>query len=543
MGIPQGQQLQTATYPASKITGLLPVFDHAMPRQTPGVLRGSNFRWKTNAIYSGFGSTNVANLNAPFVDYLAMYLPFYDGNILCTQSGIYSFDQTTKLYMLLIGLVPETRTNMHHDYPWTHAHVGNDWFYNHPAIGLVKYDGLCNTWSLVPRALLNTDPLQPIYAITHADNRLIFLLSDTVGWSCIDFGDSLRANAICGGGFQNLSLIRSGHPLGLAPYGKGFLTFTTNGIMMSELSSDPTAAFTHRAFTFRNTALNPFCIIPFEDNDKNEVIWLGKNGFNITAGGAIKKWKPEQGNYIEEYELLRTGIDLDDFSSIKLWHIPEEELLFVSFYDRVATNFAVSYRSLVLHLELDKWSSFDQPHYTISEIYGTSHRGRSFEFGFLSPSMHTHILDESRTNAGQPLEAYVELGPFKFAQESFHSIMTYSQRMSLQMPVPDLQIEGVLEHDLGSTHQSTLHVLDHWSDNLQYYSLPRIRVNGSADGYTLFEQNWCDASIVAVNGRDHNFSYNITAQYLTVSLHAEALGEWFELHHIAVQLQYGGRLF
>lgn len=32
------------------------------------------------------------------------------------------------------------------------------------------------------------------------------------------------------------------------------------------------------------------------------------------------------------------------------------------------------------------------------------------------------------------------------------------------------QIEGVLEHDLGSTHQSTLHVLDHWSDNLQYYS-------------------------------------------------------------------------
>lgn len=33
---------------------------------------------------------------------------------------------------------------------------------------------------------------------------------------------------------------------------------------------------------------------------------------NITAGGAIKKWKPEQGNYIEEYELLRTGIDLAD---------------------------------------------------------------------------------------------------------------------------------------------------------------------------------------------------------------------------------------
>lgn len=68
------------------------------------------------------------------------------------------------------------------------------------------------------------------------------------------------------------------HPLGLAPYGKGFLTFTTNGIMLFELSSDPTAAFTHRAFTFRNTALNPFCILPFEDNDKNEVIWLGKNG-------------------------------------------------------------------------------------------------------------------------------------------------------------------------------------------------------------------------------------------------------------------------
>ena len=111
------------------------------------------------------------------------------------------------------------------------------------------------------------------------------------------------------------------------------------------------------------------------------------------------------------------------------------------------------------------------------------------------------------------------------------------------MLVLNLRIEAAIVHELGTTHQPTTHALDHWSDNRQYYSLPRVRVNGSADGYTLFEGNWCDASIVAVNGRDHNFSYNITAQYLTVSLHAEALGEWFELHHIAVQLQFGGRLF
>lgn len=115
--------------------------------------------------------------------------------------------------------------------------------------------------------------------------------------------------------------------------------------------------------------------------------------------------------------------------------------------------------------------------------------------------------------------------------------------MSLQMPAPDLQIEDAIKQQLASTHQPTTHVIDNWGDNRQYYSLPRVRVNGSVDGYTLFEQNWCDASVVAVNGRDYNFSYNITAQYLTVSLHAEASGEWFELHHIAMQLQYGGRLF
>lgn len=38
-------------------------------------------------------------------------------------------------------------------------------------------------------------------------------------------------------------------------------------------------------------------------------------------------------------------------------------------------------------------------------------------------------------------------------------------------------------------------------------------------------------------------SLTISRRNTTVSLHAEALGEWFELHHIAVQLQYGGRLF
>jgi hypothetical protein len=137
----------------------------------------------------------------------------------------------------------------------THAHVGNDWFYNHPSVGLVKYDGLCDTWSLVDRALLNTDPLQPIYAITHADNRLIFLLSDTVGWSCIDFGDSPSCECNLWWWFpESIAHFVSGHPLNVVPYGKGFLTFTTNGIMISELSTDPTAAFVHRAFTFRNTA-------------------------------------------------------------------------------------------------------------------------------------------------------------------------------------------------------------------------------------------------------------------------------------------------
>jgi hypothetical protein len=51
----------------------------------------------------------------------------------------------------------------------------------------------------------------------------------------------------------------------------------------------------------------------------------------------------------------------------------------------------------------------------------------------------------------------------------------------------------------------------------------------------FLNKNWCDASVSAVVGRDHNFSYNITAQYLTVSLHAEVLDEWFELHHISMQ--------
>jgi hypothetical protein len=105
----RGQQAQTATYPASKFTGLLPVFDHAIPRQVPGVIRGKNFRWKTNAVYSGFGNSVVAEINTPFVDHLAMYLPFYNGNILCAQSGIYAFDQVTKIYTLLFSVVPETR--------------------------------------------------------------------------------------------------------------------------------------------------------------------------------------------------------------------------------------------------------------------------------------------------------------------------------------------------------------------------------------------------------------------------------------------------
>jgi hypothetical protein len=148
-----------------------------------------------------------------------------------------------------------------------------------------------------------------------------------------------------------------------------------------------------------------------------------------------------------------------------------------------------SNRALVLHLELDKWASFDQAHFTISEVYGTStSRDAVLSSVFLSPIMRTHILDESRTNAGSPLASFIELGPFKFAQEVFHAIMTDSNQLTLQMPVPALPIENAISHSLGQTFQPTTHHIDNWHDNRQYYSLPRVRVNGSSDGYTLFEQ-------------------------------------------------------
>lgn len=142
MGIPQGQQLQTGNLSGVEDHRASSVFDHAMPRQTPGVLV-QTFRWSD-------GTQSILALAAVQRRLILMRHLLTISRCTCRSTMAIFFARNWHLFIrsddktlhVADRLVPETRTNMHHDYPWTHAHVGNDWFYNHPAIGLVKYDGL-----------------------------------------------------------------------------------------------------------------------------------------------------------------------------------------------------------------------------------------------------------------------------------------------------------------------------------------------------------------------------------------------------------------
>lgn len=569
--------------PAMKLNSFLPAFTKAIPRNTPAILRSRNSRWTTNSIASGWGNRIDASIAAPSVDDLACIMPWKTHTLLFTLWGIYSHDPATTQYSLIFPLTPTIRAMKHHDYPWSHAFVGNDHFYSHPAIGIVKYDGTCDVWSIVDLELILTNPnggsnatpsIAPasrvVYGICAADNRLILLLSDTVSWSCIDFGDHLRTNNYCGSGFQSLSKQRFGHPLGVYSLGDGFAVFTSNSIMIAAPSSDPTAAFQFPPEqAFRNTAINPFCIIPMHDETRSSIIYLAKQGFQELKSSGTRaqhvKWKPEQGNWIEEIEMKRrqdfNGVDFEQFKSVRLWHVPEEELLFVSFYAQHPEwpEYHIAKRSLVYHIELDKWSSFDQPHICIGDLYAypSQPRETSFQFGFLHPTgMQLRNFDNSRTNAGAPLDSFIELGPLTFSSQLIDS-MSYLQRFSLHMPAPNLVTRSVpaspqpdasnasfaVAHALGTTYQSTIHEFDSFSDYLKYYSLPRVRVNSSLDGEQLFEQNWCDATIAQVNGSRHNYTCNTSGLFHTISLHAEEVGEFYELNILVYQLTYGGRLY
>lgn len=390
-------------------------------QDTLAVQDGENFIWNARGVQSAFGERDRCtgapppgrHPSAQWIDN-EVYHFMLDGVYQCSPAGGWEL------------VFPYERTCAHpvYDhtiYKWTYAYVGTRHWFSHPQVPyLVYYDQHDDEWGSYRDDCWNGC----IYGITHADNRLVVLLEDTVVWSEFDYGDLTKCDWFTGAGAQSLALIRYGQPYTVMPYNNGWLTFTSMGVMLTTpergQTLDPDGSrvmvggiiFHHEEATFDHVALGPACI---EHMDEKVVVWMTPQGFtqfSVTQGGgfgAVQPFEPEMSRFYAETVIPQTqrGRPLKDVFSLEFLRDPNWLMLSSRRGDEEGYT-----RAHVFQRGLGRWGTFTGEHLAWGwgrlndevALQRNDHR----HLGYYMPSGTYVMLD-----AQQPAEkCWVKFAPF-----------------------------------------------------------------------------------------------------------------------------------
>jgi len=353
------------------------------------VVDGRNFAWEGAAVISAY-----AKAAAPAI---LPAVPMRHPGIFMIANLAYIFTETavirrnidntfttvfTYLTPASAGQWDETQ------YQWTTGYVGTAHYFCHPSVGIVRFDQFDGLWRMVREDCWNG----PTYAICMADNRLVVLLEDVVVWSWFDLGEKFDKLWQSGSGTQSLALIKYGQPYAVRPYGGGFLTFTSMGVMISVPENSQAmhpegdkltigaVIFKHEELTFDDPAVGPAAIT---SAGQDLVIWLAQNGLRAFAPsqgggfGGLQNWQAPMGAFYHETMIPDTENSVGD--RFMLSYCAELRSIFIS--SRGASgNYQAAH---VYQMDYERWGSFDHPHKVIGPgargaLGGVNYHGAAF---------------------------------------------------------------------------------------------------------------------------------------------------------------------
>lgn len=367
---------------------------------------GENFAWHLKGVFSAHSYAPVGEMAGP-ARLMAHPGVFWVKDRKCVfyANGVYELldgeGPALRLLFAYTSLVRHPKWDLE-AYKWTYAYVGTKHWFCHPTVGcLIYYDEFDNTWGLRCDECWNG----PIYAITHADNRLVVLLEDTVVWSRFDDGLVFDCDWRTGSGAQSLALVRYGQPFSVMPYNNGWLTFTSNSVMLSTPNYDQlmdpdgqrltvgAVVYRHEEATFENQAFGPCAMTHV---DERQVIWLSATGFWTFAPtqgggfGAVQPWQPLMGRFYRE-QLVKAVVE-SDLAGLDYFNVEYAKDCGWLFVSSKTSGLDLHYsRAHVLQLQLDRWGSMNNGHLGVGvgkqDRAATGHRLQDTEsYGLFLPN-------------------------------------------------------------------------------------------------------------------------------------------------------------
>lgn len=333
--------------------GLLFGIDNRQPTQ-PFVIDGKNFLFDVKGPFSAFASSylSIEKLSTP--EHIS-FMQVGAETFIIAHDKFFKINSTTMALEFLFD--SEGGIDIH--YPWFQAYVGGKYYFSNKFAGLIEYDPNTLAFTKITNAYLPAT----IFAICASGGRLIILGDTKIHWSAQDVALDLTPDLATGAGTQSHSLI-GGDPLIILPYVRGFLTFTTNGILKSELSGN-IAVFRHTGLSTEHKLLTPFTAISTEALG---IIFLTTNGLYNTTGEIPVIWEPLFSAYL--HTTIIPNADLSTPEIFRMFYVPNTQ----EFYFGIGENIHTSGypKSYVLKLNVEKWGSFDKYTFGIGELSLTS---------------------------------------------------------------------------------------------------------------------------------------------------------------------------
>jgi hypothetical protein len=459
-------------FAVADMKGLTPAIDPTITNDV-FALGGRNYAFDSRGVRSQFGDrllTPVKLTRPDYVQGVRLRLRGGDRCFMFTAQGILEWREPQGGWRVIY----ETLSTVAIPYRWTFEYLADWLYFAHPAVGLLAYNletGVCFRHEEVG---IGT-PTQVI-AVALNNGRLGVLTTTALAWSAPSDGLNFRP-ALGGAGAQLLSERVPGDAIMLSSYARGFMTWTTGGVLRSEFTGDA-AVYRHRTLNTEYRPMNSFCVTRV---DVDTVLILDERGLFATRGETLEPYAPLFNEFLIEFLQER---DFRFSESVRLEWDDLKRQLYLSYSDTYATPLYDS--AYVYYPPLDKWGEFSETHYGILPAFVTQSQRRDDYFGYVDSDGLIHLWQSTGSREVFPL-----LAP---QANLYRPVVTRLPQLSQQQGVKFMPAHGRLHGYDASANKAAMNPEGYYAVGSTTPLVPSVVGLDSLVRFGLFRLNRNDAA-------------------------------------------------